>query len=164
MFQSLPVRATRRRRRGGCSTMSTVRVDGSAAARPLGHVRFRACFADFVKRGDCLLLMACRGALAVALRTRVSAVFPPLPWAVCSAGVSRSENGFANAEDMFVGLPSCSGCTRRTPGTLRYRTPSQLHDACASGKTFREGVVQADKTTPPGRLRRPERATGPAVR
>ena len=75
------------------------------------------------------------------------------PGAKCSAGVSRSENGFANAEDMFVGLPSCSGCTRRTPGTLRYRTPSQLHDACASGKTFREGVVQPTETTPPGRLR-----------
>ena len=142
--------------------MRAIRINCSAAAGPLGHdePRFRARFADFVKRSDCLLLMACRGALAVALRTRVSAVFPPLCWADRSAGVSRSENGFANAEDMFVGLPECSGLTPRTPGTLWNRTPRLCDHATTTQKPFRERAVQPTETTPPGRLWRPEESSG----
>ena len=94
--------------------------------------RFRARFADFVKRSDCLLLMACRGALAVALRTRVSAVFPPLCWADRKRTSLAQRQTGQEPEICFVRRSECSRCSRDDARSCRLGRPScitRLRDA-----------------------------------
>ena len=156
MFQSLPVRATRRRRRRGRPRMGTVRVDGPAAAGPLGHnsrgfARAVAVQRSQVSLGDCWSVCERRGSLSA---RGYLPVFSS-PALLISATERRSAK--KRLPQRSSRTQGCSGKQRGTRVAFTRRCSSCLahavpHADLAAGVPESGRMHHPAETTPPPRF------------
>jgi hypothetical protein len=145
--------------------MGTIRINRAAAAGPLGHLSAVSCAIRCAA-----IAQGPRRLLAVAERFPLRSAREYLLFFLRCAGLYAAHESRAPSEGSATEINARDGClSAAAPHLGRLVRAVIARPACemshaTTPKTFREGVVQPTETTPPGRLRRPERAASPVVR